>query len=90
MNILKIKGIVAQRVANPKAMAKEQKKQVWQLINPNAKKFPRLVGNCIGGGKHTNTKTKKPDFQEFLLIPNLKSVEESYKINKPMKCNSSL
>ena len=48
-----------------KALAKEQKKEVWQLINAKAKKFPRLVGNCIGGGKHT-TAPKKPDFQEFL------------------------
>ena len=51
-----------------KALAKEQKKEIWQLINPNATKFPRLVGNCIGGGKHSDTEGKKPDFQEFLLI----------------------
>ncbi len=69
-----------------KAVAKEQKKQVWQLINPNAKKFPRLVGNCIGGGKHTKTSFgKKPDFQEFLLIPNLKSVKENWEKTKKLK-----
>ena len=44
-----------------KALAKEKKKEVWQIINPNAKKFPRLVGNCVGGGKHSQG--KKPDFQ---------------------------
>jgi len=59
-------------------------KQVWMLINPKAKKIPRLVGNCIGGGKHSDSK-KKPDFQEFLLIPNLKSVKESFEINKRKK-----
>mgnify|MGYP001594023541 FL=1 len=51
-----------------KALAKEQKKEVWQIINPNAKNFPRLVGKCVGGGKHSKLE-KKPDFQEFLLIP---------------------
>lgn len=70
-----------------KAIAKEQKKQVWQLINADAKKFPRLVGNCIGGGKHSMGKSK-PDFQEFLLIPNLKSVEKSFEANKKAKENA--
>ncbi len=64
-----------------KAIAKEQKKSVWQLINPEANKLPRLVGNCIGGGKHSEEKSK-PDFQEFLLIPNLKSVEKAFEVNK--------
>jgi len=67
-----------------KSVAKEQKKEVWELINPNAKKFPRLVGNCIGGGKHSQAE-KKPDFQEFLLIPDKKSVKESFEINKKTK-----
>jgi len=67
-----------------KAIAKEQKKSIWQLINPNAKKLPRLVGNCIGGGKHSSGKSK-PDFQEFLLIPHSKSVEKSFEINKKAK-----
>jgi len=67
-----------------KAIAKEQKKQVWQIINSHAKKFPRLIGNCVGGGKHS-TVTKKPDFQEFLLIPNIKSVKKSFEKNKKAK-----
>ena len=67
-----------------KAIAKKHKKEIWQIINPNAKKFPRLVGNCIGGGKHSLTK-KKPDFQEFLLIPKTKSTKESFKINEKAK-----
>jgi enolase len=70
-----------------KAVAHEQKKEIWELINPNAKKLPRLVGNCIGGGKHSNS-DKKPDFQEFLLIPNLKSVVKSFEINKKAKENT--
>lgn len=71
-----------------KAIANEKKKEVWELINPEAgktKKFPRLVGNCIGGGKHSNINGKKPDFQEFLLIPDLKSPEKSEEINKEAK-----
>ncbi|MCX6750868.1 MAG: hypothetical protein NTZ83_05400 [Candidatus Pacearchaeota archaeon] len=71
-----------------KAIANEKKKEVWELINPNAektKKFPRLVGNCIGGGKHSEIKGKKPDFQEFLLIPDLHSPEKSFKTNKEAK-----
>lgn len=67
-----------------KALAKEKKKEIWQLINSNAKKMPRLVGNCVGGGKHSNA-IKKPDFQEFLLIPDLKSVKDSFEVNKKAK-----
>lgn len=69
-----------------KALAKEQKRQVWQIINPNARKIPRLVGNCIGGGKHSKgINEKKPDFQEFLLIPNLKTTRENQEKNKKTK-----
>ena len=33
-----------------------------------AKKFPRLGGNCVGGGKHSKgINGKKPDFQEFFI-----------------------
>ncbi len=67
-----------------KALAKENKKEIWELINPLAKKFPRLAGNCIGGGMHSDSE-KKPDFQEFLLIPNEKSVESSFETNKKTK-----
>jgi enolase len=70
--------------AGLKALAKSQKKQVWQIINSNAKRFPRLVGNVVGGGKHSKT-DKKPDFQEFELIPDTKSVKEAYELNKKAK-----
>ena len=79
-----------------KAIAKEQKKEVWKLIinsphDPLAKankpkSFPRLVGNCIGGGKHSKVvEGKRPDFQEFLLIPKEKSVKKSLEINQKTK-----
>ena len=67
-----------------KAIAKEQKKEVWQLINSKAKKMPRLVGNCIGGGKHSEGKSK-PDFQEFLLIPNSNSLINAFETNLKSK-----
>ncbi len=66
-----------------KALAKEQKKEIWELINLKSKKFPRLVGNCIGGGKHASG--KKPDFQEFLIIPNLKNTKENWEKSKKLK-----
>lgn len=66
-----------------KAISKEKRKEVWELIG-GGKKFPRLVGNCIGGGKHSSSQ-RKPDFQEFLLIPDLKSVEKNFEKNKEIK-----
>ncbi|MGC9309746.1 MAG: hypothetical protein ACP5D2_03585 [Candidatus Nanoarchaeia archaeon] len=58
-----------------KGAAKERKKQVWEMINDvfndgKKPKMPMPVGNCIGGGMHSTG--RKPDFQEFLLIPNEK------------------
>ncbi len=70
-----------------KAIAAEQKREIWEIINfiePRKMKLPRLIGNCIGGGKHSSTE-KKPDFQEFLLIPDLKSVKKSFEKNKKIK-----
>ncbi|MBS3085017.1 hypothetical protein J4411_03865 [Candidatus Pacearchaeota archaeon] len=67
-----------------KAVSKEQKKEIWQLINPDAKSLPRLAGNSVGGGMHSLT-AKKPDFQEFLLIPHSKSPKENQKTNLEAK-----
>ncbi|MEX2017263.1 MAG: enolase C-terminal domain-like protein [Candidatus Pacearchaeota archaeon] len=76
--------IYALEAAILKAVAKEQKKEVWQLINPKANPKIRLVGNCIGGGKHSKI-GRKPDFQEFLIIPNMKSVKENWEKSKKLK-----
>ncbi len=54
-----------------KAAAKENKKELWKFIADSVGrkgKIPMPVGNCIGGGLHSHNK-KKPDFQEFLIIP---------------------
>jgi len=52
-----------------KSLASDTGKAVWQLINEKAKKLPFPIGNCIGGGLHSIFLKKKPDFQEFLIIP---------------------
>ncbi|MCS7134514.1 MAG: phosphopyruvate hydratase [Candidatus Pacearchaeota archaeon] len=63
-----------------KAIAASQKKELWEfLLEENKPKLPFPIGNCIGGGKHTNEKPK-PDFQEFLVIPILQ-FNEAYFVN---------
>jgi len=64
-----------------KAASLEQKKELWQFLNEDARKMPMLVGNCIGGGRHSRQK-KKSDFQEFLLIPQTKKVFDGQFINQ--------
>ncbi len=69
-----------------KSIAKEKKKQIWQLINENQRKMPRIVGNIVGGGLHTNNgQNKKPDFQEFVIIPKEKTIKENFEISKKIK-----
>jgi enolase len=83
-------GLFALESGVLKALAKEQKKEVWELLLNKKEikkpKFPRLVGNCVGGGKHSEEiNGKKPDFQEFEIISDKKSTEENYKTNKKLK-----
>ncbi len=71
-----------------KAIASEKKKKIWEIVNPNLKnnkKLPRLVGNCIGGGRHSETNKKRPDFQEFLIIPETELPSKSESVNKKAK-----
>lgn len=58
-----------------KALAAENKQELWELLNDKARRFPFPVGNVIGGGMHTEG--KKPDFQEFLVIPRLKNFSDN-------------
>ena len=74
-------SMIALEYAILKALAKEKNCAVWQLINSNAKKIPMPVGNAVGGGAHTKAE-KKPDFQEFLFIPEEKSFKKAVEINK--------
>lgn len=71
-----------------KALAKEQKKELWQMLG--GRKIPKLISNIIGGGAHSRG-AKKPDFQEFLVIgsrrKNLKAYLETKKILKAKSVN---
>ncbi|MCR4285003.1 MAG: hypothetical protein NUV97_03070 [archaeon] len=70
-----------------KAGAAENNKQLWELINDDANKglkprLPMPIGNCIGGGLHSKlVKGKRPDFQEFLLIPREKTFSRAVTLN---------
>jgi enolase len=70
-----------------KALALEQKKELWQVINPKAKRFPLPVGNAIGGGLHSHNKDA-PTFQEFLIIPQSNSPKKNFNLMK--KIHASL
>ena len=63
-----------------KALAKSQKKALWQIINEKAKKIPIPVGNAIGGGMHSLKFEAHPTFQEFLIIPKGEAFKENTKI----------
>jgi len=72
-------ALMAFEIAILRALAKEQKKQLWQIINPRARKLPIPVGNVIEGGLHAHNKNR-PMFQEFLIIPKSKSAKQNIKI----------
>lgn len=75
-----------------KSWAAEQDLELWEVLNPTAKIFPRILSNIIGGGVHFPDISikNKPDFQEFLItcnkdpsiavIRNNKATEEAGKI----------
>ncbi|MBI2046605.1 hypothetical protein HYT26_00370 [Candidatus Pacearchaeota archaeon] len=58
-----------------KALAYEQRKQLWELLikdmgKNTGKRMPFPIGSIIEGGLHTRyTAGKRADFQEFLIIP---------------------
>jgi len=70
-----------------KAAAAGCKKELWEFINDDVNdglkpKMPMPVGNCIGGGLHSKlVNGKRPDFQEFLLIPKEKSFSHAVTVN---------
>lgn len=71
-------ALVALEVTILRALAKEQKKELWQTINSKAKRFPIPVGNIVGGGLHSHNKNA-PAFQEFLVIPQEKYPAKNFK-----------
>jgi len=70
-----------------KAAAADCGKELWEFINDDVNdglkpKIPMPVGNCIGGGLHSKfVNGKRPDFQEFLLIPREKSFSRAVTVN---------
>jgi len=70
-----------------KAAAKDNNKELWQFINDDINnsrkvKIPMPIGNCIGGGLHSEEPWgKKPDFQEFQLIPKEKTMSKAMTVN---------
>ena len=68
-----------------KAFAMENKKELYSFLGEDVKNFkiPITVGNTIGGGLHSRgIKNKKPDFQEFLFISNIKTNNIAYNLTK--------
>lgn len=70
--------VYAIEVALMKSAAKENRKDLWRFVYDSMDykeiKMPMPVGNCIGGGLHSRgVKNKRPDFQEFELIPQEKT-----------------
>lgn len=73
-------ALFAVQAAVLKAMALSEKKPLWQFLNEKPKFIPFPLGNCIGGGEHVKSE-KKPDFQEFLLLPKAKHFYDAYFAN---------
>lgn len=61
-----------------KALAYSKRKQLYEIVG-NSRKMPNLVGNVIGGGLHSSSISKHPNFQEFLVIPKGKSISKNIK-----------
>lgn len=70
-----------------KALAKEEGRELWEIVNFRAKKFPIPVGNVIGGGLHSEALEVRPNFQEFLIIPRADSFEKNVSIMKSVYDN---
>jgi enolase len=77
----------AMEAAFLKAAAADNGKELWEFINDDVNdglrpKMPMPVGNCIGGGLHSKLLNgKRPDFQEFLLIPKEKTFSRAVTVN---------
>ena len=57
------------------ALAADKNKPLWHILNPDARKMPRILANVIGGGAHISKKARTLDIQEVLISPNTNSVE---------------
>lgn len=75
--------VYALETAFLKAGARENNKELWEfLLEERKAKIPMPVGNCIGGGMHERvSEGKRPDFQEFLFIPDEESFSKAFSKN---------
>lgn len=58
--------VIAVEFALLHALAVDSKTPLWKVINPDADKLPRPLGNAVGGGAHAGKNAC--DIQEFLLL----------------------
>jgi enolase len=65
--------VVALEFAVLNAWAKDERKPLWKLLNPNAKVMPRILANVVGGGIHAKNSI---DIQEILISPQTNSFED--------------
>ncbi|MEK6792875.1 MAG: hypothetical protein AABX96_04485 [Nanoarchaeota archaeon] len=63
-----------------KALAKEKKKELFEIVNSGNYEMPFPVGNVVGGGMHSSAIDKHPNFQEFLVIPKSPKFSENLNI----------
>lgn len=61
-----------------KALAYTNRKELFEIVG-NPRKIPFPVGNAIGGGLHSSSVSRHPNFQEFLIIPRGKSISKNVK-----------
>lgn len=61
-----------------KALAYTNRKELYEVVG-NSRKIPFPVGNAIGGGLHSSSVSRHPNFQEFLIIPKGKLISKNIK-----------
>lgn len=61
--------IIALEYALLNALAHEKTMPLWKILNPKARKMPRILANVVGGGAHAPEKFRTLDIQEILLSP---------------------
>jgi len=62
------------------ALAISKNKPLWHILNPNARKMPRILANVIGGGAHISRKSRTLDIQEVLISPNTYTIENDVRV----------
>jgi len=72
-NKLGANAILGVSLACIKAAALEAGKEVYEYLNPRAKKIPRLMFNIVNGGMHAKNNL---DIQEFMIVPKRESFKE--------------